>query len=244
VGEPPLRALPPVARREWLRCEAAANLALPWVPAVMACAYDVGQLDASHDETLDGLRATHEALASAEGGHPNPRYLDPRQYAARCDRAELPPPPSAALEFAFDVNTYAHSRRLAAEYAGRAGLTEEQECDLSLALTELATNAVRHGGGHGVLRLWLDGRELFCEVSDHGPGLRDPLTGYIQPRAGTATSGWGVWLVRRISDVVEVRTGSGGTTIRMMLQGPAGAGAPSASMSHSATRTLRRLPAL
>ena len=43
--------------------------------------------------------------------------------------------------------------------------------------SELATNAVRHGGGSGRLRLWTDDQVLVCEVSDTGAGITDPNPG-------------------------------------------------------------------
>jgi anti-sigma regulatory factor (Ser/Thr protein kinase) len=215
VGEPPLNRMTGVVRREWMRCEAATNLALPWVQARIVCGYDFSRLD---EAAAGALMATHPALRRGGSAQPNPHYVEPRDFAADSDRVALEPPPASAIQFPFDLQSYAHTRRLAAETASRVGLSEQQECDLGLAVTELATNAVRHGGGAGVLRVWTEGRAVVGEVSDRGPGLPDPLAGYIQPRAGTATSGWGMWLVRRVCDVVEVRTGPRGTTIRMRIE--------------------------
>jgi len=77
---------------------------------------------------------------------------------------------------------------------------------------ELATNVVRHGGGLGRLRLWaVDGR-LCCEISDNGPGFRDPaLAGTTLP-ASNAPGGRGLWIARQMSDLTVITT-TAGTTI-------------------------------
>ena len=50
-----------------------------------------------------------------------------------------------------------------------------------LAVNEVMTNVVRHGGGIGQLRLWL-GRELRCQIIDHGSGFDpDPFLGRRRP---------------------------------------------------------------
>ncbi|WP_430285336.1 ATP-binding protein, partial [Salmonella enterica] len=36
---------------------------------------------------------------------------------------------------------------------------------------EVITNAVRHGGGAGRIRLWRDGPQLHCQVIDSGAGI-------------------------------------------------------------------------
>jgi serine/threonine-protein kinase RsbW len=84
-----------------------------------------------------------------------------------------------------------------------------------LAVNELLTNAVRHGGGKGRLLLWRRGDEVICEVSDHGEGFdgRRLSTG-ARPAADTP-GGWGLWLADRLSDRMEVQTGPGGTTVRI-----------------------------
>jgi anti-sigma regulatory factor (Ser/Thr protein kinase) len=225
AGEPPADRLAPDAAQEWLRCESAMNGILPRIRAHVLCAFDVASPNAGQ------LCAAHEAIRDGSASRPNPAYRP-----APPEQPELPPPPEDAVEFHFGLGSYARGRRLAAEFAAGLGLTEEQEFDLGLAVTELTTNAVRHGGGSGTLRLWKSAGALFCEVSDNGPGLGDPLRGYLQPPAGTATSGWGLWLVRRVADLAQVRTGPGGTVVRMRMCPPA------SQRACGATRTAARRP--
>ena len=83
-----------------------------------------------------------------------------------------------------------------------------------VAVNELLTNAVRHGGGGGRLTLLRLDDQVVCEVSDHGPGLPAPLDGPVRP-AADQPGGWGLWLAEELTDTFELVTGAGGTTVRV-----------------------------
>ena len=83
---------------------------------------------------------------------------------------------AGAETLGFERATLAEVRRLVAEVSERAGLPPSRREDLVLAVNELATNSVRHGGGHGIVRVWRDEDALRCEVRDRGR-IDDPLVG-------------------------------------------------------------------
>ncbi|WP_410642757.1 ATP-binding protein [Amycolatopsis sp. lyj-346] len=66
--------------------------------------------------------------------------------------------------------------------------------DALLVVTELATNALRHGGGDPVLRLSVHDADVRIEVFDDNPAL--PVR-----RPAGADGGWGLALVDRLSAV-------------------------------------------
>ncbi|GAA1841182.1 ATP-binding protein [Asanoa iriomotensis] len=116
--------------------------------------------------------------------------------------------------------------------AEAAGLRDQRLDDFVLAVNELITNAVRHGGGAGRLRLWRVGATLVCEVSDGGGGIgAERLASNERPTPDTA-GGWGLWLAGQLSDSMVVTSGPAGTTVEITtaLDGagrvadPAGAG--------------------
>ncbi len=59
-------------------------------------------------------------------------------------------------------------RGLVTAHAARAGLAEGRAADLLLAVNEVATNSLLHGGGRGTVRLWREADALVCEVRDEG----------------------------------------------------------------------------
>jgi anti-sigma regulatory factor (Ser/Thr protein kinase) len=92
---------------------------------------------------------------------------DPRRsQAARSTDA-------AVLDQAFDRDSLYALRSAVAAHTAEAGLPRQRVYDVVTAAHELAANAVRHGAGHGQLRLWADGRSLYLQVSDDGPAKRD-----------------------------------------------------------------------
>ncbi|MFB9684354.1 ATP-binding protein [Amycolatopsis plumensis] len=66
--------------------------------------------------------------------------------------------------------------------------------DALLIVTELATNALRHGGGDPVLRLSVDGTDVRIEVFDDSPA--PPVR-----RPAGPDGGWGLTLVDRLASV-------------------------------------------
>lgn len=121
-----------------------------------------------------------------------------------------------ALDQPFDADGLYALRAAVAAHASALGAGEEVVEELVLVANELASNAVRHGGGAGRLRLWRAGDLIHCEVSDGGPGLVDAEAGRERVPM-TAYGGRGLWVVRQMSHQVDVRSGDGGATITAAL---------------------------
>lgn len=88
--------------------------------------------------------------------------------------------------------------------------------DFVLAVSEIVTNAVVHGGGTGVLTLWVERDRLTCRVTDTGPGMADPAAGCTPPPP-SAPGGYGLWLARNLTSTLLVSTSSAGTTVLVRL---------------------------
>ena len=128
------------------------------------------------------------------------------------DRTDGTTGPVELLEQRFDRDSLVPLRNAVAAHASRLGVTTEQVEHIVLVAYELASNAVRHGGGHGRLRLIADDGMIGCAVTDEGGGFRDPeQAGLLRPEP-TAISGRGLWLARCIADSVEVSADDVGTT--------------------------------
>lgn len=130
-------------------------------------------------------------------------------------RTVAPVDASPPLTREFDRGQVTELRHTVAACARRSGLAGQRLEDFVLAVNELITNAVRHGGGSGRLRMWWDDTGVTCEVSDGGLGImEEQVANRERPVPGRA-GGWGLWLARQLSDEMVVATGPEGTTVRV-----------------------------
>ena len=84
-----------------------------------------------------------------------------------------------------------------------------------VAVNELLTNAIRHGGGRGRVSVWRTGDAVVCEVTDSGGGLRAPRPPHEARPPADQPGGWGLWLAGELTDTLRVETGAEGTSVRI-----------------------------
>lgn len=198
---------------EWQRYEAVLNDALaPW-PLWGMCVFDTQRLPA---QVLESVARTHPTVVSGRERTPNPRFVDPATYLRGLPVPREPLQDSAprlAVDAVADPIALRHA--LAAELATVRGGRDLVE-DFVLAVDEMTSNAVRHGGPPLALRLWTSADRVVCTVSDHGPGLDDPFAGY-GPAHGDDLSrgGMGLWLARQLCDHVDITSAPDGVTVRL-----------------------------
>lgn len=206
VGEPiwPGRSAAEICEAN--RHEALLNLAFAQAPVTILCPYDASGLPGS---VLADARRTHQEPAASGATWQTWRDNLPPE----CDRP-FHAPPAGTEAVAYDTDL-APVRRLAADHGQRAGLDAERTVDLVLAANELAANTISHTSGRGVLQVWHTPEEIVCQVHDQGE-ITDPLAGRV--RHGPDDRGHGLWLVNQVCDLVELRTGPAGTTVRMHMR--------------------------
>jgi anti-anti-sigma factor len=154
-------------------------------------------------------------------GRPPPETAAPPDTAA-------PPQTALILDQAFDAGSLYTLRAAVAAHATEAGLPPGRADDLVIAVHELAANAVRHGAGHGRLRIWRSDQALRCEITDDGqPDAQDtqdtqgPQDTQKAPEWRTEP-GHGLSLVRQVADQTSLHSGRDGTsaTISFALAAP------------------------
>jgi anti-sigma regulatory factor (Ser/Thr protein kinase) len=216
AAEPIWPGRPAAEIREGIRHEALTNLAFPEARVMIMCAYDatrhppavIAWARRTHPEHLADPRPLPVAPASA-----------PWQVPPDCDRA-LPPPPASAEGLGYHADL-APVRRLVETHARRTRLAAERIADLVLAASEVAANTLAYTGSGGTFQVWHDENEIVCQAHDQG-WITDPLAGRV--RKLPDSRGHGLFLVNHVCDLVEMRTGRAGTTIRMHMRlrpGPA-----------------------
>jgi anti-sigma regulatory factor (Ser/Thr protein kinase) len=175
-------------------------------PLWLSCPYDLEALAA---DVIEEARRSHPFLA-----------LDGERQACAAfrpiDLAEpyahpLPAHPDDAACLPFGPGGLRRLRAFVAAHARSAGMGQQPATSLVVAVNEIATNSLKHGGGHGELRVWTEGRSLLCEVSDHGH-LTSPLAGRLPPGPD---AGGGLWLANQFCDLVQIYSTPESTAVRV-----------------------------
>jgi serine/threonine-protein kinase RsbW len=131
---------------------------------------------------------------------------------------------ASLLAQSFDAERVTAVRHAIARCAESVGLLGQRLEDFVLAVNEVVTNAVRHAGGGGRVRVWTEDGTIRCEVTDRGTGIPpDRLNGHELPPS-FAVGGRGLWLAHALCDAVSVATGPAGTTV-LLVTGLVSAGA-------------------
>jgi anti-sigma regulatory factor (Ser/Thr protein kinase) len=223
IGEPVYAARSADELAECQLHEALLNIAFPadtdfW----LMCPYDLILLT---DEVLADAFHTHPVVVEGANRRSSSTYREPE--AGRLFAGELPAAPVHAISLPFGVSDLSALRRLVAAVTTQMQFHGPQVDEMVLAVNELATNAIEHGAGGGVARVWDDGDRFWFEVVDSGQFVQ-PLAGRIPP-APARTSGRGLWIVNQVCDLVQVRSNPGGTIIRGQARRIASTSAPMAN---------------
>ncbi|MDQ6836336.1 MAG: sensor histidine kinase [Actinomycetota bacterium] len=214
IGEPVWPGRRQAEIVEVLRHEALINHVLASASISILCPYDGEHLAA---DVLEGAELTHPQLVSNGSRRPSPRYGDPLEvYAAT--RWPQPPgtEPISELDFSGDLRGLREAVTSDPVCGVLSGL---RRADLVFVVNEAATNALRHGDGSCRVRLWREGDTVVSEVVTKSQ-LGDATTGRRRP-AMDGSGGRGLWLINQLCDLVELRSGVGGTRLRMHLRDPA-----------------------
>jgi anti-sigma regulatory factor (Ser/Thr protein kinase) len=212
VAEPVWPGRTPLEYPACVQHEALVNAAFDGRRATILCLYDAARLA---PQALGDACVTHPVLI--EGGRRRPSAHYAPEMAAASYNVPLAEPRFAA-SFRFDDDGLRAARQFAVRAADALGLTGRRLDDLALAVAELTTNSVRHGGGSGVVRIWAEDGHVACEVRDAGR-LADPLAGSRLPPPGRP-GGRGLLMVHQLADLVRTHTGAAGTAIRCYLTLP------------------------
>jgi anti-sigma regulatory factor (Ser/Thr protein kinase) len=207
IGEPVWASRSAAALEECQRHESLLNVAFDRGPAWdLLCPYDAASLG---EEVLAKVAHSHR-LVCCDGERQESFSFSPDQD---CFAGELPPPAATPEVFSFGMTELTEVRRRVAAAAERAGMGPTEIADFVTATSELAANSVMHGGGSGILRLWREEERLLAEVEDRGL-IDEPLVGRTRPEI-SQEGGRGLWLANHLCDLVQIRSGERGTTVRL-----------------------------
>ena len=98
-------------------------------------------------------------------------------------------------------------------WATNCGIAEDQKDDLAIALSELASNAIRAAGTYFEVRVAIIDGQLVMEVEDDGPGFETEESIAFSPDVD-GESGRGLFIVRTLVDEMTVRSTGRGCVVR------------------------------
>jgi|SRR5919197_1610202 anti-sigma regulatory factor (Ser/Thr protein kinase) len=191
----------------WTRYEAVFNRSFAHLPTWVICSYNA---NGTPDPIIDAVWQTHPEVAADDTWHESDRYEDPEDLMRRLTPE---PEPLSGLRSVPFTRVEELRERLAAELLAE-GVSEAQVLDMLMAATEIATNAIEHGGGVEDVRVGRARGRFVCEILDRGEGFDDPTAGYLAPRDGT---GSGLWVARQLTWQIEFFRSPAGFTARLWL---------------------------
>jgi anti-sigma regulatory factor (Ser/Thr protein kinase) len=193
----------------WIRYEALLNPAFAGRPVTIVCGLDTRE---QPEAVVEGSWRTHPRTMR-DGWPDNHHYHRPEDIvrAMTANSAEV----TGLRAIPTETAPPALRRRLAAEMAAAHVPAADAE-QMLVAAGEVLANAHRYGGGTRTLRIGRVGARFVCEISDHGPGLDDPIAGYMPPGSLHAR-GAGLWVARLMTHRLEMITTDRGLTTRLWI---------------------------
>jgi anti-sigma regulatory factor (Ser/Thr protein kinase) len=193
----------------WIRYEALLNPAFAHHPVTIVCGLDARE---QPDSVLEGSWETHPRTMN-NGWSENGHYHHPKDVV----RARTPPAEDVTGLKAVPADTNARALRLVllAEMAAAEMARHEAE-QMVVAAGEILANAHRYGGGVRALRIGRVGGSFVCEISDRGPGLDDPVAGYVPP-GSDVSRGAGLWVARQMTRRLDMLSSERGLTTRLWV---------------------------
>ena len=155
------------------------------LPTRLVCLFDV---EAVARPLLDAARDAHPTVEGMLGPGADAAPLAPVPLTS------IDASPVAVIE---PLRSVAAARRVAR--AALEGVVDaEQVGDAELVVSELASNALRHGLPPVALRVWVGPNVVEIDVTDRGDGPDDRFAGLRLPTA--EPGGLGLWICGRIAD--------------------------------------------
>jgi anti-sigma regulatory factor (Ser/Thr protein kinase) len=192
----------------WTGYEAVFNRSFAHLPGWILCSYNA---NGTPDPVIDGVWRTHPEVVAGDTWNESGRYEDPDGLLRALTSEPRPLSGLRSIGFGRDLEEF--RERIARDPAAEK-VADAKVLDMLLAATEIATNAIEHGGGVEHVRVGRAEGRFVCEVVDRGVGFDDPAAGYLAPQPGV---GRGLWIARQLAWRIEFFSSADGFTARVWL---------------------------
>jgi len=190
--------------------EALLNVAVdPDVPFWLICPYDTETLCPL---VVEEAHRSHPAIIGSATYHGSSRYAG-RAHAASMFASELSPLRGQPRATAFNAHTVDRLYSYLKLELYVTGLAVAEAAAHAAAIHLLATNSVCRGATTGTVSIWDLPDALICEVADDAT-VDDVMLGR---RASVAEEQAGLRSAHDLADLVQVRSSSTGTKVRIHI---------------------------
>jgi anti-sigma regulatory factor (Ser/Thr protein kinase) len=161
---------------------------------------------------LDGGFDTHPEVLTDDWAR-SPHYHEPEDVVSSL--TPTPAPLAGLHALPLDGGPRGFREGLSLELEA-AAVSEVEAENMLVAAEEVLANAQRHGGETVSVQVGPVGDRFVCEVSDDGPGIDDPLAGFLPPRP-SHTNGAGLWVARQLTRQLELVPSPQGASVRLWV---------------------------
>lgn len=220
-GKPSVRAIGEVEygstayeNESWLRYEPVAHEVFSDARLKVICPYDKNALAPA---LIEHAVKTHPHIHRDSSREENPSFEDPRSVFSSLP-VHFPLGCSTQPDIQLDLTAgrLADARRTIDALVARRFESVRDE-EVTLAISEVTTNAIRYGSGSATVRLWNLSEHLVCEVRNEGRPIEDFAAGYRPPRPADHAEhgGMGLWIARHLADAMTIQSDESGPVVRL-----------------------------
>jgi hypothetical protein len=208
IGEPIWPGRRPEELLESQLHEALLNISVdPEIPFWLICPYDAETLSAA---VVEEAHRSHPVIVDAVSYQASARYAG-REHADSMFAAELPQLAGQSITTVFTAQSVSRLQSYIRLELHIAGLHADKAARLAVATQWLALSSFHRGATEVTIRIWDRRNAWICEVTD-GTTVRDVLLGRRVPSDHDHD---GVWQANQLCDLVQIRSSSTGTHVRV-----------------------------
>jgi hypothetical protein len=208
IGEPIWSGRRPEELIECQLHEALLNVAVdPSTPFWLVCPYAVRGLD---DAVIAEAYRSHPAVIQGDQYQGNMHYAG-RSHVDWIFGSPLPALPTESMQLTLTSSNVRGVVDVVTLAASTAGFWSDKVTNLAAAVRRLAAGRLRRGASQATVKLWDLPQELIFEVSDD-TAITDVMIGRQPPKGDDLD---GLWSANQLCDLVQVRSTSSWSTIRL-----------------------------